>query len=256
MEKPWSEDFDFYFGRLGDEPMGVFVDLGVAAHLPLAEHNVRIRLLIQMQAPRPDGMRAPDESERLFQLEDQLVESLAARFDAIMLGRVTVGGMMDVVLYGPGTVMGQIEGVREVVDGVRDDYHIDIDIAPDISWEFYREVLWPDAQEYQFIMSNRVLRQLEQLDDDLTRPRPVDHVVFLPSSEAAQGAVEKLRGLGFVTTEPEPQEGEGFRLAFSDKMAPVADAIHERVRAILSIVLPLQGIYDGWGCPLAKHLAD
>jgi len=252
MEKTWEEEFDFYIGRLGDDPVGVFVDLGVGPHVPLPDHNVRVRLLVHMQNPRPDGLRSREESQRLFALEDQLVEELDRQFGTLMVGRVTVAGVTDLVFYAPGTMVGQLEALRAVVDRVRDEYQIDLDVSPDISWEFYREVLWPDAFEHQFIMSNRVLRQLEQAGDDPSIPRPLDHLVVLPDRESAERAVTGLRELGFDISGHEADEEEGFHIAFKDEMVLEGRAIHDRVSSILSVVLPLEGVYDGWGCTVMQ----
>jgi regulator of RNase E activity RraB len=248
MTAPWQESFDFYLSQMAGDPLAVLVDLGAGPHVPLETHNVRVRLLVHMKNPRPDGLRSREESSEIFALEDRLGDALGERFDALMVGSVTVRGMSDLVFYTPGATVGQLDALREAVDQVRGDYEIDLDVTPDVTWEFYREVLWPDVHEHQSIMTNRVLRQLEQAGDDPSIPRPVDHLVFLPDRDTADKVAVQLREQGFEILAPQADEDGSFRITFQEETALDGGRIHERVSAILDVVLPLEGTYDGWGC--------
>lgn len=155
MACPWEQDFDSYTSTMADAPITVTVDLGAGPHVPVESHNVRLRLMVQMQNPLPDGLRSPGEDERLLALEETLRLHLSEQVDGVMVGRVTVRGVTDLVFYAPGTAVGQIDLLRALVDQLRDDYEIDIDVAPDVTWEFYRQVLWPDEDEYERLQSNR-----------------------------------------------------------------------------------------------------
>jgi regulator of RNase E activity RraB len=256
MPRSWEEDFDFYMSQMGGDPLGVMVDLGAARHVPVETHNVRLRLMVRMKNPQPDGLRSREESAELFALEDQLCDTLGERLDALMVGRVIVHGITDVVFYAPGTAVGQLETLRELVDQVRGDYEIDIDVTPDALWEFYREVLWPDTYEHQFIMSNRVLRQLEQAGDDPAVARAVDHLVFLPDRDAADKAAAGLRDAGFTIPDPRQDDDGSYRIDFQDETTLDDGRIHERVAAILDVVLPLEGSYDGWGCMVMEGKSE
>lgn len=257
MTAPWEESWDFYMSQMADDPLSVLVDLGAGPHVPLETHNVRVRTMVHMKNPSADGLRSREESEAIFALEDRLSDMLNERFDALMVGRVTVRGMSDVVFYAPGTMVGQIEALRETVDQVRGNYEIDLDVAPDVTWEFYREVLWPDTHEYQFMLNNRVLRQLGESGDDPSIPRPVDHLVILPNRDAAEKAATGLRQQGFeIPSVPEPSEDGTYRIEFQDETALDEGRIHQRVGEIIDVVLPLEGTYDGWGCPVMQPEPD
>jgi len=248
MQRPWEEDFDFYLSRMGKDPVAVLVDLGAGPHLPDPDLNVRVRVLLHLREPGADGLVTAEERPRLYEATDRLAAAVGEGLGGVLVGRVMVQGLADLVFYAPGTAVGQIDELRRMVDGVREEYDVDLDVAPDISWQFYREVLWPDAYEHQFILNNRVLRQLEQAGDDPTCARPVDHLVFLPDRERARTAAEQLRALGFDIPEPEAEEDGSFRIAFQGETALDDGAIHEHVASILGVVLPLEGSYDGWGC--------
>lgn len=203
MRRPWQEDFDFYLSRMGNDPMSVLVDLGAGPHLPDATLNVRVRAVIHIQEPGGDGLISEEERPRLEAAGDAVAQALGEQFEAVLVGRVMVQGLYDMVFYAPGGTVGQLDALRRAVDGIRGDYEVDLDVSPDISWQFYREVLWPDAYELQFILDNRVLRQLEQAGDDPAVARPVDHLAFLPDRGSAAEAVDRLRAMGFETAEPE-----------------------------------------------------
>jgi regulator of RNase E activity RraB len=246
-DKPWIDHFDFYLTQFNDKLAGVLVDLGAGPHAPLATHPTRVRLTVSMQQPLPNGLRSDGESERLFALEDVLVSALEQALGAIYVGRVVIAGLTDLAFYAPSAT---IAAVEQQVAPLRAGYAIEVEVLEDRQWAFYHEVLAPDPYAFQQIMTRRVMQELAERGDDPALPRTVDHFAYLPTAEAASAAAAALREAGFAVEEPKSTDQGNFALTFHDETALADQRIDRRIDQILDILLPLEGDYDGWGCPV------
>src|SRR5262245_61916732 len=101
MPASWEPNFDFYEGRWGDDRMMVLIDLGAAAHAPVASHPIRLQLRVRMLDPRPDGLRSNAEKDALFAFEDRLVPAVQRATDAIFVGRIVARGYTEFFFYVP-----------------------------------------------------------------------------------------------------------------------------------------------------------
>jgi regulator of RNase E activity RraB len=248
-EKAWIDHFDFYLTQFNDKLAGVLVDLAAGPHAPLLTHPTRVRLTVPMEQPLANGLRSEAESERLFALEDTLVAALEQALDAIYVGRVVIAGLTDLAFYAPSATAAAVE---QQVAPLRAGYAIEVEVLEDSEWVFYREVLAPDPYAFQQMMTRRVLQQLAEAGDDPALARTVDHFAYLPTAEAAERAASALREAGFAVEKPKATDEGNFALTFHDETALADQRIDRRIDQILDILLPLEGDYDGWGCPVVE----
>lgn len=154
--EPWPQDFDFYEARLAPEVVGsFFVDLAAKDRAPLATHPVRLAVRVKMRAPRPDGLRSRDESEALYALEDHVSASIRDGLSGIFVGRVTAQGYVSIVFYIPGESVALADDLTRLT-GSAAPYALEWNVDDDPNWEFYREVLYPDAKTLADMRSRRV----------------------------------------------------------------------------------------------------
>jgi hypothetical protein len=155
MTTPWESEFDFFEARLSEEAVGsFFVDLAAKAHAPAASHPVRLVVRVAMRAPRPDGLRSTDEAEALYALEDHVTASVRDALDAIFVGRVVAQGYVSLVFYLPGASVALADDLTRVT-GSAAPYALQWNVDDDPEWDFYRELLYPDARALEAIMSRR-----------------------------------------------------------------------------------------------------
>ncbi len=86
-------------------------------------------------------------------------------------------------------------------------------------------------------------------EDNLSKPRTIDHMAYMPSVGAAESLRDYLRKQGFTVNEPKA-EGSSISVSFDRTDPP--DHIDDVVIPIARRVVELGGEYDGWGCEVTK----
>lgn len=250
MER-WEQDFDFYMARIDDQPASFVIDLNAARHAPVDSHPVSLVIRVPMLIEREDGLRHADELEPLGELEDKFVEALEQKVDAIYAGRVVHDGYTTLFLYVPAAHRDALDDLPSLTGPPPGDYEPSWGVDDDPAWERYTGFLAPDDYALQTIWNRRLLQQFTDHGDDLTQAREVDHMAYFPSSEQAERAAAALRGAGFVTDEvvagDDDADEDRFALQFHRQDHLADGRPDEFVGEVLDLILPLDGVYDGWG---------
>ena len=242
-----SEDWDFYFLLVDDEPASIYLDLALARSAPVRAlpHMAYVRL--HMRQPRPDGLSSNDEFETLSALEDRLTDSVVRDVGAVYAGRNTSGGCRDFYFY-----VGQPERFEpSVARAMTDypDYRYEADTREDPDWDVYFGFLYPPPDDFQRIQNRRVIESLASHGDRHDVPRTIDHRVYLGDGDAAQRLRAELLALGFEVEAPKTMEND-VALDFQRRDRP--DSIDDVVLPIVRRARELGGTYDGWGCEVVS----
>lgn len=247
MELPWQPRFDFYFARVDDHPASFMLDLNADR---LDSHPLRVHVRVPLQKPRPDGLRDRDELEAMGRIEDQMVAQMADQLEAVYVGRMVHRGATEFFFYLPTASEPALAELGEVLGDIAP-YEAQYQAAPDPTWQLYHDFLYPDAYAHAAMSNRRLLAQLEQMGDRLTKPRAIDHFAYFAARADAEAAASALRGANFAVGEIEAREAS-FALPFVREDA-LADGRADAVSSeILDLILPHGGSYDGWGCELAS----
>ncbi len=244
MTEPWQPNFAFYLSRVDDHPASFVIDLNAE---PQASHPVRLQLRVPLLTPRADGLRDATELDAMGAIEDRLAEVAKTRLDGLYVGRVVSQGATEFFFYVPR----RVERAADVF-GDLTPYSLQFLCEDDPEWELYSDCLFPDPYALQAIMNRALIEQLTEAQDVLTTARTIDHFAYFESLEQAQAAATALTAQGFTTDEIDRRADGKFGLKFHrddrlDEGQP--DAF---VATVLDIILPLDGDYDGWGCPVVK----
>lgn len=256
LDKPWEEDFDFYFSESMKARLVITVDLGAVELAPLATHPLRLQARITMQTPRADGLRQLGEADALFHLEDRLVERLGAVLPLVYVGRTVAVGDVTLVWYAPRTAEVQLEELTDVVTSERGGYEVHLSLARDPKWDFYGDFLFPDVYNLQVMLNRRRLMTLVEHGDDGSLVRELEHLAYFESRERAEEATRKLVAAGFevetpvVEEEPSPAEELSWALWFRREDFLADGRIDDVCVEVLDVVLACEGYYDGWGVRL------
>jgi hypothetical protein len=248
---PWEPDYDIYEMLRDDKRAMTSVDLGAAAHAPLATHSHRMQVRTRMHAPRDDGLRSTEEAPALFALEDAIGEWLEKTADAIQVGRMLHDGMTTFVFYLTP------EGAERVKSGFESNiaaefstYKLEWGVAPDAEWTFYDRFLFPDVYAMQVISNRRLLAVRAEHHDVREKAREVDHFAYFESKESAVEAAKQLTACGYRVDEPTNDDEGRWSIEFHRDDRLDGDRPDEFTREILDIVVPLEGDYDGWGASI------
>lgn len=247
MPQRWQENFAFYLTNLDGHPASFVVDLNAE---PQESHPLRLQLRVPLLKPRPDGLRDQAELEPMGALEDRLVEALRG-VDAIYVGRLVSRGATEFFFYVPTSASPKLDDLKGLL-GELTPYTVEYLAAEDPDWGAFTELLYPDPYSLQAIANRSLLEQLQQAGDAMTVARPIDHFAIFESAAAADEAAKRLQAAGFTTDPSSAIDDGSVGLQFhrDDSLADgQADAF---VAEVLDVVLPLEGSYDGWGCPVVK----
>jgi len=259
----WDQDFDFYMAMIEDQPASFVVDLAAATQAPVATHPMLLSIRVEMAMKREDGLRDARELDALGALEDQFVDALEQKVDAIYVGRVVHDGFTTMFLYVPEAHRAALEALPDVTGAPAEPSLPKWAVADDPEWEHYIGFMAPDDYAQQTIWNRRLVSIFEEKGDVLDVAREVDHMAYFPTKAQAEEAAEMLRAHGFATDELEPpekkqgtEEERGWGLQFHRDDTIAGERPDEFVAEIFGIIKPLDGSYDGWGATHVKARVD
>jgi hypothetical protein len=239
-----SDDWDFWFTRLDEHAISIFVDLGIKSDVPIRGYAQLGFVRLQLQKPRPDGLSSSEEYPNLIQVEDALSASLCVDAKRLYVGRTTSlsGRVFYYYLQEPSDFASAVATAMSEFP----DYQFKTGVQEDASWEFYRGFLYPPAEDLGRIGNRRVCSHLEEQGDDLAKPRKIDHFAYFSDSASKEAFLQYLLAEGFdVESDSEDSRGQ-FAVAFSRSDVP--QQIDEVTLPLFRQVNELGGEYDGWGC--------
>jgi hypothetical protein len=249
-----------YLSLFDDSPGSVLVDLG-AGELDRSSLPTLVRLRVQAAAPDEVGLPGDDDLEAVSQVEAVLGGLL--REQGVYVGRQVYGGHIDLFVYAS-----SVEAFKPVLIEAAEaagDRQVEFSTAEDPEWEIFEEELWPTAAEYQQSVDQQVMLRLRESGDTLTQPREVDHLLILPTAEAAEEVRGVLRQRGFRIKEPTPddedesvsaEDTQEHAVECSRSDTPNQEEFLELTMSLLLLANEHGGRYDGWGSPVVQDDPD
>lgn len=240
-----SDDWDFYFCRIDDNPASIFVDLGIAKEAPIAKYSVMAYVRIHMQTPRNGGLSGQAEFDALKSLEDAL-ESLQANGAALYIGRNTSNGCRDLYFYTL-TPESWAERVAHVMKAFPS-YEFEYGTRSDPDWNTYFRFLYPSDEDRERIQNRRTCEDLERNGDSLEKERPIEHWAYFPDSDSRQKFSTQAASLGYnieALIEPESQQ-DSYGIRLSCVGIPSIANIDALTIPLFRAARDHGGAYDGW----------
>jgi len=247
-----KEDWDTYFTNVDHKLGSILIDLGFKSIAPIKDKASLIWISIQMNNPREDGLSSAEESDKLYEIEDNLVNALTKKFDCVYPGRLTSNGHRDLYFYFSDSLLFD-KTISEVMVAYPN-YQYDFGIKEDTNWTAYLNFLYPLPNQYQAMLNRKVLESLRKSGDNHDLPRKVDHYLYFKALSDRVAFIKQIEGLGFTIE----NEGEGSQFEYSyslhlTKIEPVDyDTINETTIKLAEEARNFHGYYDGWGCPIEK----
>lgn len=246
-----TEEWDFYFCRVDDNPASIYLDLGLKEIAPIKGKGNIFWVSIKMNNPREDGLSSNEESGKLWEIDDALIASFSSKHDVVYVGRLTNNGSRDFYFYfGEEVLMDKT--VSDVM--VRfPEYQYDFGIKENDNWESFFNFLYPTARDYQAIMNRRVLAQLEENGDKLTEAREVDHWIYFKSENDRRKFEDEVTKRRFQVRSKDFNIEYGdnpYRLVITRKDKVGWGDIDEYTIELWEIANQFNGDYDGWECPM------
>jgi uncharacterized protein (TIGR01619 family) len=244
------EDWDFYMSNVDGVIGSIYIDLGLIKIAPIADKINLVWVSIGMQNPREDGLSSNDESEQLYTIEDSIVDNITKKHNAIFVGRLTSDGKRQFYFYFDG--LGDYEKTITKSMSKYPSYQFDYGSKEDKEWDGYLNFLYPLPNQYQMIMNGRVIRNLEQEGDILSKERMVDHFVYFDIEKDMQNYIEEIKKQNFEVIENHRDEENKYVLHIGRIDKVDFQSVNEYVLYLWELANEHNGQYDGWGCTIRK----
>ena len=243
----YKQDWDFYFSNV-DDVLGSFcLDLGLSKIAPLTDKPYLVWISVKMNYPREDGLSSNEEFETLNSIEDRLNEFISNNHNAISVGRLTTNGNRDFYFYFGDTALYD-KTISEAMVAYPS-YSFDFGIKQDENWSSYFDFIYPNPRQFQSIQNRRVVDNLEENGDALTKARPVDHWLYFKTDNDRQNFLNKIEYLKFDIVAKDKDTsivGTPFTLQLSRVDNVDIDSVNEYVLELWETANECNGEYDGW----------
>ncbi|HEX7070662.1 MAG TPA: DUF695 domain-containing protein [Rhodothermales bacterium] len=241
-----SDDWDFYFCRVDDEPASIFVDLGLARDAPLDDRPHMAYVRVYMRSPRSDGLSSQEEFDALVRLENSLTSALSADHRTTYVGRNTCGGCRDFYFYTDDPNDWTPRVSKALGDFSQYDYEAGSHL--DSEWKTYFDFLYPSPDDMQRFQNRRVCETLEQKGDSLSEPREIDHWAYFPDEAGRANFLRVVGSQGFTVRELSLSEDREnpFGVRFFRVDVPSFENIDDVTLPLHRAAIASGGDYDGW----------
>lgn len=236
------DEWEVYVAQTKEGPL--FISFDVAATREDLSQALPhcARVLIPVQKPNPAGGPVQPESDRLWQMEEELCNLLQSEEVVCrMVARLTHGGVRELVFQ-----VADWESFRPPVGywmGQQTDY--EIDVSEHEGWEFFDECIRPTPEAWRFIADRQVLEQLEKAGSDFDKEHSLEFV-FYGEPPRLKEIASRLRQRGYTPLD-EATIAEG-RLVMVKGMKPSLGEVNQESSANAELAEELGVEFDGWGC--------
>jgi len=238
-----ADHWNFYPLLVDNEPASIFVDLGIATSVPIANFPNMAYLRVRMNEPRDDGLSSQDEYATLVALENDISRIVDGNDRYIYVGRNTSCGNRDFYFY---TNDLSVEDALHRIMHNWQNYEYETGVRPDVEWDIYRQFLYPSPEDFQRMGNRDVIARLLENGDHLDVCRTIDHFAVFRNAVGRNAFAQYLRTSGYDVTGSMISENGEFQIAFERSDAP--DKIDEVTIDLYRAASENDGDYDGWGC--------
>ena len=251
------EDWGVYLCRWFDEQLAsVRLNLGLALleFDPQVKYTKRIQLSVMLKNPDENGLPTKGEEETLYQIED-LVESIIKEKQDILAGFLRWDKRLSIFAYVEDE-RGYEEAFAVALKEQFPGYEYKFWVDEDEEWETYFNALYPDKYNYQGILNNRLIDQI-QMGGDTMVPRVLEHCLYFKTQKARKEFLEKVETEGFRRIDERADEVVDETNEYPYQLVVGREDDFKDTNRVTWYLMEtaeeLDGEYDGWGCVTVKE---
>jgi hypothetical protein len=242
-----SDKWEFFPCQMGEHRASIFFDYGIRESMDTAVPPNLLKVRIVLSQPRPDGLSASEEFQKLSAFEDDLLKVVQQR-ESCYVGRITVDGHRHFYIYTCDPEAGWSAQLAAL--GETHGYAISFVMTEDENHKGYWQELFPTEDDWQVILDLRVLEHSEKRGDNLTLSRRIDHWAYFPSRGVAEEFSQWLEGEAYVSVTLHPSDDDRICVHFSHEGSLRLEDITRHTIALRRKASELKGEYDGWETPI------
>ena len=243
-----QEYWEIYMKSLEGKPASILFNAGISMEIEKIKYiyPTIAFIKVKLKEPKENGLLSSQEEPEIMFLEDKLEASLIKFRIGKYVGRIINDGYVTFLYYLQFTYNWQ-----DFLDYALDEhteYEISTGFQEDSEWNYYKNLLFPNAKEWQIIQNHKVCDALKAKGDTLEIPRIIEHKIFFTNSNQEQRVklLETLKDDRFEKLEDIKSEDEieGVVVFRDDK--PFYTDIDELTLKLIDICEEYGASYDGW----------
>jgi regulator of RNase E activity RraB len=238
------DDWDTYVRETDDGPIFISFDVEAAQKDLSGTLTHCSRAVFPVQEPGPNGGPGEPEAERLWELEDELCETLATYgINCRLVGRLTHRGLRVLVFQ-----VENADAFRAVFQAWADSCEgYETKLSEDGGWQFFNDCVRPLPEDWLFMADSRVIRTLIEAGSDPDKEHALDFV-FQGEPTALRRIADDLRADGFrPTPSHDPNSGQ---IVMVKRMPLDLRAVTAESLRLAQLAEEQHVQYDGWGAEI------
>ncbi|MBR6756658.1 MAG: DUF695 domain-containing protein [Peptococcaceae bacterium] len=241
-------DWDMYVTVIDDEKALVMVDMAAIRVAPIIKCSNLLGIQIAIQHPTEDGFYQESERDTLFGIEDRIEDVFKAEAHAKHIATITSGGSRMLYFYAEDDTY--LAGLVGKIASEYSNYQFNYLLEKDAPWNFYFNVVYPSAVEFQIMKNRKVVQNMARAGADLSEQYEVNHWFFFDNGASRGQAKVRLMALGYEILEDnfynENVPGTPFGLHILGTHDLQIETLTELTYDFFDLAEEYQGIYDGW----------
>ncbi len=243
-----QEYWEIYMKNLEGKPASILFNAGISMDVENFKYiyPTIAFIKVKLKEPKANGLLSSNEEPEIFYLEDKLEAALIKFRIGKYVGRIISDGYVTFLYYLQFTYNWQ-----DFLDFALDEhnhYEITTGFRDDSEWNYYKNLLFPNAKEWQIIQNHKVCDALKAKGVPLEAPRIIEHKIFFTNSneEQKQTLMQKLQDEGFEKLKDfKSEDGIDGVIVFRDDK-PFYTDIDEVTLHLIELCEEYGASYDGW----------
>ncbi len=243
-----QEYWEIYMKSLEGKPASILFNAGISMDVENFKYiyPTIAFIKVKLKEPKENGLLSSEEEPEIMFLEDKLEASLIKFRIGKYVGRIINDGYVTFLYYLQFTYNWQ--DFLEYALDEHTEYEISTGFQEDSEWNYYKNLLFPNAKEWQIIQNHKVCDALKAKGDTLELSRIIEHKIYFTNStqEQREELLNVLKEDKFEKLEDIKSENgvEGVVIFRDDK--PFYTDIDELTLKLIDICEEYGASYDGW----------
>jgi regulator of RNase E activity RraB len=247
-----QEYWELYMKNLEGYPASVLFNAGISMEMEELKftHPTVAFVKVMLKEPNENGLLSEAEESEILFLEDKLEAAMIKFRIGKYVGRVITNSSVTFIYYLQFTYNWQdfLEYALEEFES----YEITNGFSDDSEWNYYKNLLYPTAKEWQMIQNHKVCKSLSENGDDLNIARAIEHKLYFHNDCKKDALISKLQKDGFVI-QGDIENEDGIKgLSFYRMDKPFYTDIDSLTLNLIDTLEEYGASYDGWETSIVK----
>jgi len=231
-----------FFKRVQEDGSEIYIESDMSAYGYSERYSWLFSVFIKFDA----SQNSKERFEEFLETKESLIIAIEHN-NAKYVGSRVVDGWNELYFYAENAkTLNAV--VAKMLSG--SGYLYESSVVKDTKWNFHYKNLLPTALESAHIQSEKIIFMLQEEEDDLEVPRPVEHYISFATPTQKEKFIERLPFEDFTLKDEISSEEFENGLALVKRHAVTEQEVRKNVEALFEALKTEQGFYEGWSTTL------